>query len=930
VDCCRICRIYILYNCSPTDPEAESISVKIWNENMAVDAEIGSGEVSISEADVGSGKKFWISMDSGGKLEIAIQGDIHHNPPPSYMGVKVLRATGIQNIGGVFGTMSPFLRATLLERRSKARLEKSTAATKEVEDGGTSPDWGGEVIEIQLPKEADARADTVLLEVMNPGLIISEIGKVEVDLYEDDEDSDERKWVGGERTLTLDSGGELVCAFVPLLPRKKVTRKRGGSSDQVEEGYEMFNDPFAAVVVEISKAKELTNVLSFGTMDPYVLATLLPGNRTQRSGTIAGGGTEPVWMDGGSDRNERNESTLVARPDKKTRELQLQIFTASSFTDDLVGAVSVPVPAEGFPLGRGSSKKEWLDLDTGGQLQVRIFHEVLLTEDNCKLGARCHAGPHWTFKSRSVTGCSNGAGEDASNGNGTPSAPALVNGTIESFRRSDGEKEGEYKSRGPPLCAMVRWDGSDEACEEQLYHIGAVNKELLSGGGVSIYDLAVTHIDVGKEEVLRKAKEAQAAEEESAKALRVQAEEAAEAREKAEEELRRAKVVEEKEESLRQLAKLEQDAQELAEKELALLKSRAQEAKAKEEEERLERERKEKIKRTHAATEIQRACRVWSAKQTVRRLRAAIHLQRIGRGRLAKQKLAVLRLRLVAALRLQVRVRVWIAQRKLAAKKERRRQWKLSVKTFMRQRRSLAGTLQRIYRGYRVRNLCRSRRQGCVCIKVKKGDGIADVGMFSAQDPYAKVSLCVRPWAMQLVEKEIATLNRARGGAEDVEKLDFERVERFSKGTMKRRRSGGKGTGKGKGDDSAELLVLQSERTETVTSGGTDPVFEKKHNNTLVLPLCAKCSSWCGASDVIERVPSGALMLLVELWDQGVVSDTIIGAAEVDIPFVPYRKPGARRRSMMSLATAANCSDTVPVLIPSVLIPYACLSVYLY
>jgi hypothetical protein len=877
---------------------------------MTVDDEIGSGEVSLSSCDIGSGKKFWIPMDSGGKLEIAIQGEVFHNPPPSYMGVKIVRASDIQNVAGVFGTMSPFVRGTLLERRSKARLERSTAETHEAADGGTSPDWNGEVLPIQLPKESEARAEKILIEVMNPGLIASEVGKVEVDLYEDDEESDEKKWIGGERTLTLDSGGELVCAFVPLLPRPKVTRKRGLSTDQLDEGdegFEMFADPFAAVCVEIFKAKELTSVLSFGTMDPYVLATLLPGVRTQRSGTVEGGGTEPMWTDSGSDRNERNESTLVVRPDEKTRKLQLQIFTAGSFNDDVVGTVVVPVPQEGFPLGRQNSKKDWLELDTGGQLQVRIFHEVLLTEDNCKIGSRCHPGPHWTYKSENQTDRSNGANDEAT------SSAALPLGTVEGFRRSDGDKEGEYKPRGPPLCAMVRWDATEEDDGAQLYRIGAVNKELLSGGGVSIYDLAVTHIDLGKEEEIRKAKEAEEAETKAAQELRLQAERAAEAREKAEEELRVAKELEEEQEELRAKARLEAQAQDAAEKELELLKSRAQEAKAQEQEERLERERIEKEKQKRAAVHVQRVCRAWAAKQFVLRLRAAIHLQRIGRGQIAKQKLTELRLRVASALVVQVRVRVWVAQRRLAAKKERRRQWKLGVKTFMRQRRSLAATLQRLYRGYRIRSLCRARRQGCVCVKIKKADGVADVGILSAQDPYAKVSLCVRPWAVAAVEKIIEKINRTNPGSEDTKSLNFERVDRYSQGTMKRRRSGGKGTGKGKGEDRVELLVLQTERTEAVTSGGTDPVFEKKHSNTLVVPLNPQCGSWCGGSDVIERVPSGALMLLVELWDEGVVSDTIIGAAEVDIPFAAYRKPEARRRSMMSLARATTYSDTVSV-----------------
>ena len=53
-------------------------------------------------------------------------------------------------------------------------------------------------------------------------------------------------------------------------------------------------------------------------------------------------------------------------------------------------------------------------------------------------------------------------------------------------------------------------------------------------------------------------------------------------------------------------------------------------------------------------------------------------------------------------------------------------------------------------------------------------------------------------------------------------------------------------------------------------------------------------------------------MLLVELFDEGVMSDTIIGAAEIDIPFVPFKRREVRRRSMMSLARAAlNVSDTV-------------------
>jgi hypothetical protein len=142
------------------------------------------------------------------------------------------------------------------------------------------------------------------------------------------------------------------------------------------------------VIVEIGYARSLRDVQIFSAQDPYVVATPVPSNAARvRTSWVASGGRDPKWK-----RQHCRKLLLVCEP--RDEHVQLEVWNANVFSDDLIGKVQVPIPLteaahvaideetakqEGA-LDRGGIEKLKLSatrtvtvkLDSGGQLLVRL------------------------------------------------------------------------------------------------------------------------------------------------------------------------------------------------------------------------------------------------------------------------------------------------------------------------------------------------------------------------------------------------------------------------------------------------------------------------------------------------------------------------------------------------------------------------------
>ena len=72
-----------------SDAEAESLFVEVWNENVTMDDLIGCVDIDVSHEFFGNGLKKWFDLDTGGQLQLCIQGTVFNNAAPKLLGVKV-------------------------------------------------------------------------------------------------------------------------------------------------------------------------------------------------------------------------------------------------------------------------------------------------------------------------------------------------------------------------------------------------------------------------------------------------------------------------------------------------------------------------------------------------------------------------------------------------------------------------------------------------------------------------------------------------------------------------------------------------------------------------------------------------------------------------------------------------------------------------
>jgi hypothetical protein len=181
------------------DADAESLFVEVWNENVAMDDLIGCVEIDVSHEYFGNGQKKWFDLDTGGQIQLCIQGKVFENPAPKLFGTKVERAEGIKDLS-TFGEMNPFVKVTLLDAKTKDRLDECSADSQVIERGGVSPSWGGEMLSIRYPSE-EFEPQVVLVEVVDKGVAIdSVIGQAEIDLNAGEE------WKQKGHILKLDTG----------------------------------------------------------------------------------------------------------------------------------------------------------------------------------------------------------------------------------------------------------------------------------------------------------------------------------------------------------------------------------------------------------------------------------------------------------------------------------------------------------------------------------------------------------------------------------------------------------------------------------------------------------------------------------------------------------------------------------------------------
>ena len=180
---------------------------------------------------------------------------------------------------------------------------------------------------------------------------------------------------------------------------------------------------------------QITNVQTFGTQDPYVIASLLERGReaasfaTERGPTAIGGGTDPIWDE---------DSIMCLESTSSAKVLMLEVWNANTAIDDKIGKVEINVSnAAQFSLG----KRMVCTLDTSGAIEATIHCMVALTPKAISLGLRVQRGPHWEGKNSD-----GGLGEL-----GTVLGYVLAPKTVHGVCPAGGKVA--------PMRAVVKWDG---------------------------------------------------------------------------------------------------------------------------------------------------------------------------------------------------------------------------------------------------------------------------------------------------------------------------------------------------------------------------------------------------------------------------------------------------------------------------------------
>ena len=124
--------------------------------------------------------------------------------------------------------------------------------------------------------------------------------------------------------------------------------------------------------VSFHQARGLRETQTIGRQDPFVVAAVEPavvaGGSRKRTLCCDGGGSHPVWG-----LEHRNQVAFPLTDD--TEALVIEIWNENWTVHDIIGTVRVPLAAH-FRGGARLSACRWLPVDTGGELQVTLFHRT--------------------------------------------------------------------------------------------------------------------------------------------------------------------------------------------------------------------------------------------------------------------------------------------------------------------------------------------------------------------------------------------------------------------------------------------------------------------------------------------------------------------------------------------------------------------------
>jgi hypothetical protein len=329
----------------------------------------------------------------------------------------------------IFGIQNPYVYGVVLPSRT------SHARTQYDRNGDTHPIW--EAVLHLSPGEFD---EEIMLQVWNANYVVdTAIGDVRVPIKDIGK---EPKRLG----LQLNQGG-IVEVSLSLELRKKAKDADALGNKLVtvpnqlstrvlkiyrEAGTVFKEEALANRVLQMTilDAKDLKNLLWFGSMSPYVVAKILPLKQTKyqasqtthyacvRTKAVSGGGCDPAW------EVDKHKSVVFLVPGEPgENRIVLEVMNANIFLiDDSVGRQKLDLDYDALAKG---AVETTIDLEPEGKLRLSF-----------------------TWQDMAVRGGQEGEAADAS------AVPA---------GGEEGEPEGEGETRGPNAESTI--GGGDTAIE---------------------------------------------------------------------------------------------------------------------------------------------------------------------------------------------------------------------------------------------------------------------------------------------------------------------------------------------------------------------------------------------------------------------------------------------------------------------------------
>ena len=93
------------------------------------------------------------------------------------------------------------------------------------------------------------------------------------------------------------------------------------------------------IFITVHRARNLRDTQTFGTQDPYVLATVFPSETNARSQWSPGGGVEPIWPEDGEEGQAYSNTDIALPIASNTEYLQLELWHHNAYFghDDRIG-----------------------------------------------------------------------------------------------------------------------------------------------------------------------------------------------------------------------------------------------------------------------------------------------------------------------------------------------------------------------------------------------------------------------------------------------------------------------------------------------------------------------------------------------------------------------------------------------------------------